>query len=79
LRLDGFPWAEFGSVSATVVRVAEESRDGNVRVELAIDPRSSCRVKLEHGMPGALEVAVERVTPLSLILRTAGQWLTVHP
>ena len=79
LRLEGFPWAEFGTVSATVARVAQEVRDGNVRVELAVDANSSFRGKLEHGMPGTLEVTVERLPPLSLVLRTAGQWLTAHP
>lgn len=76
LRLDGFPWGEFGSVEATVARVAEEVRDGAVRVELAIEPNSTFRGRLEHGMPGTVEVVVERLTPLSLVLRTAGQWLT---
>jgi multidrug resistance efflux pump len=79
LRLDGFPWAEFGSVSATVARVAEETREGNVRVELAIEPGTTFRGRLAHGMPGAVEIAVERVTPLSLLLRTAGQSLTAQP
>ncbi|HMC61529.1 MAG TPA: HlyD family efflux transporter periplasmic adaptor subunit [Candidatus Solibacter sp.] len=79
LRLDGFPWAEFGTVAATVTRVAEEVREGNVRVELAIQSGAGFRGKLEHGMPGALEVAVERITPLSLILRAGGQLLAAHP
>jgi membrane fusion protein (multidrug efflux system) len=76
LRLDGFPWAEFGTVSVTVAEVGREVRDGRVRVELALLPRSSFRGPLEHGMPGTLEVAVERLSPLDLTLRTAGQWLT---
>jgi multidrug resistance efflux pump len=76
LRLDGFPWAEFGTVSATVADVGQEVRDGKVRVELALLPRSSFRGSLVHGMPGTLEVAVERLSPLNLILRTAGQSLT---
>lgn len=76
LRLDGFPWAEFGAVSASVHRVAQEVRDGKVRVELAIEPDSAFRGKLQHGMPGSLEIAVERVTPASLVLRMAGQLLT---
>jgi multidrug resistance efflux pump len=76
LRLSGFPWAEFGSVSATVADVGREVRDGKVRVELAPLPRSSFRGSLEHGMPGTLEVTVEHLSPLNLILRTAGQWLT---
>jgi multidrug resistance efflux pump len=76
LRLEGFPWAEFGTVSATVADVGREVRDGKVRVELALEPRSSFRGTLEHGMPGTLEVAVECLSPLNLTLRSAGQWLT---
>lgn len=76
LRLDGFPWAEFGSVSAVVERVAQEVRDGKVRVELVIVRGSTFRGTLEHGMPGTLEVGVEHVTPWRLLLRTAGEWLT---
>jgi multidrug resistance efflux pump len=79
LRLDGYPWTEFGSVSATVARVAQEIRDGKVRVELAINQGASFRGRLEHGMPGTIEVAVERVTPLALVLRTTGQWMTRRP
>jgi multidrug resistance efflux pump len=75
LRLEGFPWTEFGTVSATVAAVAQEARDGKVRVELALAGKSSYRGSLEHGMPGSVEVTVERVSPLSLTLRTAGQWL----
>jgi multidrug resistance efflux pump len=55
LRLEGFPWAEFGTVSATVAEVGREVRDGKVRVELALNRRSSFRGSLEHGMPGTLE------------------------
>jgi len=76
LRLESYPWAEFGSVAASVRRVAQEVRDGKVRVELAIDANSTFRGKLEHGMPGTLEIAVERATPASLVLRMAGQYLT---
>jgi multidrug resistance efflux pump len=76
LRLDGFAWAEFGAVSATVSHVAREARDGLVRVELTIDSRSTFRGALEHGMPGSVEITVEHLTPLALLLRTVGQALT---
>jgi membrane fusion protein (multidrug efflux system) len=79
LRLEGYPWAEFGSVSATVARVAQEMRNGKVRVELTINPNASFRGRLEHGMPGTIEVAVEHVTPLALVMRTTGQWMTRRP
>jgi multidrug resistance efflux pump len=35
LRLEGFPWAQYGSLAATVSRVASEVRNGRVRVELS--------------------------------------------
>lgn len=72
LRLDGFPWAQYGTVDATVLRVANEVRDNAVRVELAVVASSNPRVAIEHGLTGAVEVAVEQVTPFVLLLRTAG-------
>lgn len=75
LRLDGFPWAQYGTVTATVSRVAGEVRDGSVRVELAVD-RSSPSIPLQHGLPGTVEVEVERATPAALVLRNAGRVLS---
>lgn len=78
LRLDGFPWAEHGTVSATVTRIASEVRDGRLRVELAIDPGGS-RIPLQHGLPGHLEVEVERAAPYALVLRAAGKLVEAAP
>ncbi len=78
LRLAGFPWAEFGTVSATVARVSREIRNGSVRVDLTIEPGPSFRGELEHGMPGAVEIAVDHATPMALVLRALGQGLTVR-
>jgi membrane fusion protein (multidrug efflux system) len=75
LRLDGFPWLQYGPVKAQVARVASEVRDGTVRVEMAVDTSGSARVPLQHGLPGSVEVQVERVTPAALILRTAGRMM----
>ena len=79
LRLEAYPWAEFGVVNASVSQVAREIRDGRVRVELDIRPGSGFRGHLEHGMPGSVEIAVEHLNPILLVLRTAGQWLTRRP
>jgi len=79
LRLDGFPWTQYGSVAANVTRVANEPREGTVRVELAVDPRSAPRIPFQHGLPGSLEVTVERVAPFTLLLRTVGKELTGTP
>jgi hypothetical protein len=70
LRLDGFPWTEYGSVLATVTNVGDEVRDGRVRVELS--PQTNPHVKLQHGLPGTLEVEVDRITPAAFLLRKAG-------
>jgi membrane fusion protein (multidrug efflux system) len=72
LRLDGFPWTQFGSVRARVSTVEAEPRDGLVRVELAVvDAPPS--VPMQHGLPGTLEVEVERATPATLVLRACGR------
>ena len=75
LRLEGFPWAQYGSLAATVSRVASEVRNGGVRVELSVDPDGAAPIPLQHGLPGAVEVQVERVAPVTLVLRTAGKLL----
>jgi membrane fusion protein (multidrug efflux system) len=75
LRLDGFPWAQYGTVTAIVSRVASEVRDGSVRVELAVD-RAPSAIPMQHGLPGAVEVEVERATPAALILRNASRVLS---
>lgn len=72
LRLDGFPWAQHGTVPAKVTHLASEVREGRVRVELEVLP-SSFSVPLQHGLPGTLEVEVERVAPSVLALRAAGK------
>jgi multidrug resistance efflux pump len=75
LRLDGFPWTQYGHVTATVQSVATETREGRVRVELTVNQARSS-IPLEHGLPGAVEVEVERVAPVALLVRTLGYALT---
>jgi multidrug resistance efflux pump len=77
LRLEGFPWTQYGAISATVASVASEVRDGRVRVELALRPHSASPIPLQHGLPGTVEVEVDRVSPAILVLRTAGKLLAV--
>jgi len=77
VRLDGFPWTQYGRVDAVVTGVATETRDQHVRVELSVRHLPNSRIPLQHGMPGAVEVEVERAAPLDLLLRSAGQLVTV--
>jgi len=76
VRLEGFPWMQYGSVAATVTQVAGEIRDGLVRVDLALAPERSSAIPLQHGLPGVVEIEIERVSPMVLALRAAGQFLT---
>ena len=75
LRLEGFPWTQYGSLAATVSRVASEVRNGRIRVELSVDPDRASPIPLQHGLPGTVEVQVERVAPATLVLRAAGKLL----
>ena len=76
LRLDGFPWAQFGTVSGTVSRVASEVRDNLVRVEFTLDEAPVNAAVMQHGLPGSVEVSVEQVSPATLVLRAAGLLLS---
>jgi membrane fusion protein (multidrug efflux system) len=71
LRLDGFAWTQYGSLPATVTTVGNETRDGRIRIELAVQSDSRTSIPLEHGLPGALEIEIERVPPAVLVLRGA--------
>jgi membrane fusion protein (multidrug efflux system) len=73
MRLDGFPWTAFGSLDAEVTLVASEIRDQMVRVELHPLPAADSRLLLQHGLPGAVEISLEQVSPAVLLLRAIGQ------
>jgi multidrug resistance efflux pump len=68
LRLDGFPWGQYGSLAATVRTVAGEAKDGRVRVELQLLRGQVAAIPLQHGLPGTVEIEVRRVSPLMLVL-----------
>lgn len=76
LRLDGFAWTEYGQLKATVSRVAGEPRSGRIRVELAVNPESAPLIPSQHGLPGKVEIVIERVSPAELALRSVGKMLS---
>lgn len=79
LRMDGFPWTQFGMPRATVTDVGSEPADGRVRVEMALDAGSAPAIPREHGVSGTAEVEVERASPARLLLRAVGKLLTTRP
>jgi multidrug resistance efflux pump len=76
VRLEGFPWSQYGSLAATVVTVAGEAEDGRVRVELDARPDPASALPMQHGLPGTVEIAVKKVTPFMLILQYVGRTLS---
>lgn len=72
LRFDAFPWTQYGTIPATVSRVDTQSRNGTLRVELALSPAPSSSIPLQQGLPGSVEIELERVSPAALLLRSAG-------
>jgi membrane fusion protein (multidrug efflux system) len=79
LRLDGFPWAQYGSLAGIVTSVATEARDGVIRVELRLAEETQTAIPLQHGLPGSVEVEVERVSPAALVLREVGKRIGGSP
>jgi multidrug resistance efflux pump len=75
LVLAGFPRAQFGALEVQVERIANETRDGRIRVELVLLAPERARVPLEHGLPGAVSIEVERTAPVTLLLRAVGSRL----
>jgi membrane fusion protein (multidrug efflux system) len=74
VRLVGFPWTQYGSAPARVTSVAGETQDGTIRVELALDDRTTTAptIPLQHGLPADVDVEVERASPAHLVLRSVG-------
>lgn len=71
-RLQPFAWSDAEVLRAHVTRVATEPAGGAIRVELAAAPGVASRW-LQHGVTGTAEIETERLSPLQLILRTAGK------
>jgi membrane fusion protein (multidrug efflux system) len=78
LRMDGFPWTQYGTLSARVTGIGNEPADGLIRVELAVVPDLASRIPLQHGQTGTVEIEVEKASPATLVLRAAGQYLTTR-
>lgn len=78
LRLDGFPWTQWGAVEAQVRQVATEPRDGTIEVIFDIDCNST-EIPVQHGQLGTIDVEVERLSPARLVLQAAAWPLHREP
>ena len=71
VRLDGFPWTQYGTLLARVSRVGSELREGVIRVELEF-ARAGTHIPIIHGMTGVVEIEVESASPAELLARAVG-------
>jgi multidrug resistance efflux pump len=79
VQFDGFPWTEYGMLTASVSAVTAEVREGRARVELTVEEGGGSHVPLQHGLPGQVSIEIERTTPARLALRAAGKALSSTP
>jgi multidrug resistance efflux pump len=73
LRLEAFPWTEYGSLAARVVAVEEATVEEQVRVDLELVDGSRFPAPLTHGLRASALVEVERRSPLHLLVRGLGR------
>jgi membrane fusion protein (multidrug efflux system) len=82
IRLEAYPWMQYGSVAARVASVAGEPTDGQIRAEITLAADRNPDIRFEHGLAAAVDVEVERVPPAELVLRSVGSHLLTrrrHP
>jgi membrane fusion protein (multidrug efflux system) len=73
MRVTGFPWTQFGMLSATVTAVSSEVSDGRIRVKLSLDEHTDSAIPHRHGLIGEVEIELEEASPAILLARAAGQ------
>ena len=72
-RYEGRSTLTHGSVAAVVTRTGTEVRDGTFEVILAPVGGQTPAIPLTHGLRGSIDIEVERLSPLNLLLRRAGE------
>ena len=78
IRVDNFPWTQFGTLEGTVRSVGSEPRDNLVRVDLSVDSLNAT-IPAIHGLIATCEIEIEQLTPARLLMRLAGQMLMGPP
>ena len=69
--VDGFPWRQYGSLSATVSRVAKAGIDGRVDVYLQLRDNAESQIPLTFGQPVTVEIKTQSLSPMMLLLNAA--------
>lgn len=72
IKIEGFPWMEFGTLQGFVETVSSEIQNEQVRVDYSIDSQANRNITLVDGLPATVEIQLEKLTPWAWILRTSG-------
>jgi multidrug resistance efflux pump len=72
-RFEGLSTLTHGSLAAVVSQIGTEVRNGTFEVILAPTNQAPSSVPLIHGARGSIDIEIERLSPLNLLLRRAGQ------
>ena len=62
----------------TTRRVRYAQKD-QLQVELFLLPNAASSIPLQNGMTGQVEIAIEHLSPATLVLRSSGQLLDTLP
>jgi multidrug resistance efflux pump len=73
LRVDQFPWSQYGTLQGKVVSVASVASDGLIRADVEV-VGSNPNIAVGEGLTGIAEVRTESLRPIYLLLRLAGQF-----
>lgn len=71
ILVDGFPWRQYGSLSATVSHVAKEGLNDQVDVLLQLRDNPDSQIPLTFGQPVTVEIKTQSLSPLMLLLNAA--------
>ncbi len=77
VRVDQYPWTQYGTLVGTVAGVGTETRDERVRIDVDIVGTNK-RIPTVDGLTGTAEIRLDQMRPYQLLLRLAGQ-LTASP
>jgi membrane fusion protein, adhesin transport system len=72
-RFEGVATLTHGSLAAVVTQIGSDVRNGTFEVILAPAVQATAAVPLMHGARGSIDIEIERLSPLNLLLRRAGE------
>jgi membrane fusion protein (multidrug efflux system) len=73
MRVDGFPWTQYGMLHGAVTRISSEPLDGFVQIEIDIDEGRAPAIPVQHGLSGTVEIELDQVSPAEIVLRAVGR------